>query len=40
MEMYLTGLGLRLRRFSDTQAWNQPEAVAASLIAEVRQGGS
>jgi very-short-patch-repair endonuclease len=40
MEMYLTGLGLRLRRFSDTQVWNQPNAVAASLAAEVRQAAS
>jgi hypothetical protein len=40
MEMYLTRVGLRLRRFSDTQVWNQPDAVAASIIGEIRQRAS
>ena len=40
MEMYLAGIGLRLRRFSDTQVWEQPGEVAASIMAEVRQGAS
>ncbi len=40
MEMYLTGLALRLRRFSNTQVWNQPDAVAASIAAELRQAAS
>jgi hypothetical protein len=40
MEMYLAGRGLRLRRFSDTQVWNRPDAVAASLVAEIRQAAS
>jgi very-short-patch-repair endonuclease len=40
MEMYLTGLGLRVRRFSDTQVWKQPGAVAANINAEIRQAAS
>jgi very-short-patch-repair endonuclease len=40
IEMYLTGIGLRLRRFSDTQVWNQGDAVAASIAAEIRQHAS
>jgi very-short-patch-repair endonuclease len=40
MEMYLSSVGLRLRRFSDAQVWNQPDAVAASIIAEICRGAS
>jgi very-short-patch-repair endonuclease len=34
-ELYLAGVGLRLRRFSDTQVWSQPEAIAGSVLAEL-----
>lgn len=35
LEMYVAGIGLRLRRFSDAQVWNQPDAVAASIAKEL-----